>query len=87
MTNFVLIFATFLGLNVAVTFRSCCCCTKNKKEKPGEAKESSFSANAEHYEEQWQNLLRRYLLIYLLAAVSDWLQGPYVPPSPAIVPV
>ena len=23
-------------------------------------------------------LLRRYLVVYLLAALSDWLQGPYV---------
>ena len=23
-------------------------------------------------------LLRRYLMVYLLAALSDWLQGPYV---------
>lgn len=25
-----------------------------------------------------KNLIRRYLIVYLLAALSDWLQGPYV---------
>jgi len=24
------------------------------------------------------NLLRKYLFVYLLATLSDWLQGPYV---------
>lgn len=27
---------------------------------------------------QFNNLQRRYLIIYLLATFSDWLQGPYV---------
>ena len=27
---------------------------------------------------KWTNLLSRYLVVYLLATLSDWLQGPYV---------
>lgn len=38
--------------------------------------ESASSSDAEKLE--WQTLLRHYLLVYLLATLSDWLQGPYV---------
>ena len=27
---------------------------------------------------QWETILRKYLAVYLLATLSDWLQGPYV---------
>jgi Na+/melibiose symporter-like transporter len=27
---------------------------------------------------RWNILLRKYLIVYLLATMSDWLQGPYV---------
>lgn len=28
--------------------------------------------------QKWQRLLKKYMIVYLLATLSDWLQGPYV---------
>ncbi|KAL7540177.1 hypothetical protein ACHAXR_009932 [Thalassiosira sp. AJA248-18] len=50
---------------------------KNEEEKQGGGgganKASDAAADIRH-----SQLLRKYLVVYLLAALSDWLQGPYV---------
>ena len=73
MANFDLIFFCCLLLTAGVTFRSSEMwkiyvlkqnVTENKEDAPTKKK--------------WVSLLYRYLLVYLLATLSDWLQGPYV---------
>lgn len=73
MANFTLIFFCCLLLTAGVTFRSSEMwkihvlkqnVTENKEDAPNKKK--------------WVNLLSRYLFVYLLATMSDWLQGPYV---------
>ena len=92
MTNFGLIFSGVMALNVAVTFRSSEYYKKWKSSSEGLADSrnesggslaadgaSSVSAEKDATSNrQWQALLRRYLTVYLLATLSDWLQGPYV---------
>lgn len=73
MANFGLIFGVMLLLNAAVTFRSSeMWKTHVLKETVSDSKEDGET------KKKWKELLKRYLLVYLLATLSDWLQGPYV---------
>ncbi|KAL7548442.1 hypothetical protein ACHAWF_016879 [Thalassiosira exigua] len=47
--------------------------TKTKSEAPATSAASDAAADVRHAQ-----LLKKYLVVYLLAAFSDWLQGPYV---------
>ena len=71
MTNFTLIFIVAVVWNAAVTLRS-----------SGMWKSSSSSSTTvtepSEQDVKWKALLRKYLPVYLLATLSDWLQGPYV---------
>lgn len=73
MTSYTLFFSVALLLNAVVTFRSSgmwkrCFSTISSAESTVDPKE----------EARHRSLLRRYLAVYLLATLSDWLQGPYV---------
>jgi Na+/melibiose symporter-like transporter len=73
MTSYALFFSIALLLNAVVTFRSSgmwkrCFSTISSAESTVDPKE----------EARHRSLLRRYLAVYLLATLSDWLQGPYV---------
>ena len=73
MANFPLIFGLSLLLTAGVTFRSSDLWKKYvMKESIVDNEEDAPS------KKKWVNLLSRYLLVYLLATLSDWLQGPYV---------
>jgi hypothetical protein len=68
MTNFTLIFIVFVLWNAAITLRS-----------SGLWKTSTSLTSTDAAElAKWKTLLRKYLPVYLLATLSDWLQGPYV---------
>lgn len=73
MANYSLIFGIALGFNAAITFRSSGLYKKYF---------SRVDANEELADpaevKRHQVLLRKYLAVYLLATMSDWLQGPYV---------
>ena len=73
MTNFDLIFYVTLLLTAGVTFRS------SELWKTMVLKETIVE-NAEDapVKKKWTKLLSKYLVVYLLATLSDWLQGPYV---------
>ena len=70
---FTAIFAGSLVLNVLATFRS----SDLYKNRQRSTKASSDALTADE-SRAWNALLKRYLLVYLLATASDWLQGPYV---------
>ena len=73
MTIFDTIFYCCLLLTAGVTFRSSDLWkTYVLKQNVVENKEDAPT------KKKWVNLLWRYLLVYLLAALSGWLQGPYV---------
>jgi predicted MFS family arabinose efflux permease len=77
MANFPLIFGLALVLNVAVTFRS----SDNWKKYVTGRGETAAVVESEKelaQKKQWETVLRKYLAVYLLATLSDWLQGPYV---------
>jgi len=87
MTNFTFLFVAALVLNASVTFRSSEYYANKygSKKDNGKSTESSSSSSkdsssAEDTAEkrEWHKLLKRYLVVYLLATLSDWLQGPYV---------
>ena len=86
MTNFSIIFGITLLGNVLVTFRSSDYWKKwiNKGSSSNTALLSSSPSSGASLSEdlqkqkQWQTLLRKYLIVYLAATLSDWLQGPYV---------
>lgn len=82
MTNFGLLFGVALLFNVVVTFRSS---EYYKKWMSGASSTSSTSSSntkdsdaLDSNDAVWQKLLKKYLIVYLLATLSDWLQGPYV---------
>ena len=83
MTNFTAVFCLAVLVNVGVTLRSTGL-WKVLLDKAGYGDGSSLQAASSQQEaeaekeKQHKDLLKRYLLVYLLATMSDWLQGPYV---------
>jgi hypothetical protein len=73
MTNFTFIFAVCVFLTAAVTFRSSDFWKKYVLQEVVSESLEDVAAK-----QQWKKLVSRYLLVYLLATLSDWLQGPYV---------
>jgi predicted MFS family arabinose efflux permease len=73
MTQFSLVFLGALLVNVVFTFRS----SDFYKRFRGDVAEID-SAEDEVSKAKWQVLIRKYLAVYLLATLSDWLQGPYL---------
>jgi predicted MFS family arabinose efflux permease len=84
MPNFPLIFSGILAVNVLVTVLSSERYKNYNKKKMIESSTSDSNSNSptpavnEEQRQAWQRLVRKYLLVYLLATLSDWLQGPYV---------
>ena len=74
MTNFTLIFGGALIVNVVATTMSSEWFNKRK----GGASQALVSAEEVDAKKRWHALLKKYLPVYLLATLSDWLQGPYV---------
>jgi predicted MFS family arabinose efflux permease len=72
MADYSMIFFIALALNVAVTFRSSALWAKFCGSVQTDEKTNTELAKAH------QTLLRKYMFVYLLATLSDWLQGPYV---------
>lgn len=73
MTNYTAFFCVALLVNAVVTFRSSGFWKKCR------GHDAAMSENVDPKEEaRHRSLLRRYLAVYLLATLSDWLQGPYV---------
>jgi hypothetical protein len=70
--NFPLIFGAATALNLCVTFRS-----SLDRGGDGEGAVVETEEDLEN-EKKWKAVLRKYLAVYLLATLSDWLQGPYV---------
>ena len=70
MADYTLIFWCALALNAVVTYRS----IYGKPSSPVTADESDKKSQSNLH----KSLLLKYLSVYLLAAMSDWLQGPYV---------
>jgi hypothetical protein len=74
--NFLLVFGAALVLNLCITFRSSDC-WKTIRGGDGEAAVVETEEELEK-KKKWKAVLRKYLAVYLLATLSDWLQGPYV---------
>ena len=66
------IFVVALAVNCGVTFRSSYMWKKMTGAQTSAEKEDAVQ------KKQWEALLRKCLIVYLLATVSDWMQGPYV---------
>lgn len=73
MTNYSFIFGVALLVNVIVTFLSSDYFKSGAKSGSGGGGDDGAEAKA-----RWQIIIRKYLLVYLLALLSDWLQGPFV---------
>jgi predicted MFS family arabinose efflux permease len=77
MTNYSFIFGVALLVNVVVTFVSSDYFKKGNKAN-GSGGIDSDGITASESKAKWTILIRKYLLVYLLALLSDWLQGPFV---------
>lgn len=77
MTSYSFIFAVALLFNIGVTVLSSDW-WKNYKSNKGAASSTEPSDQELETKKRWHTLLRKYLIVYLLATLSDWLQGPYV---------
>lgn len=82
MTNFLFIFTIVLAFNVGVTLLSSDWWKKrqqNNSSGNGNV-DGSKETSAEDIDSKtrWEKLIKKYLIVYLLATLSDWLQGPYV---------
>ena len=89
MAAFTAIFTLVLTLNVVLTIRSSSHWNKLLSFYRGTQSplENDESAKDESTSLVHSLLLRKYLCVYLLAALSDWLQGPYgksYSPSPLL---
>lgn len=74
MTNYAAFFSVALLLNAVVTFRSSDFWNKCR----AGANNDSSSSLTKDAQAKHSSLLKKYLAVYLLATLSDWLQGPYV---------
>jgi hypothetical protein len=75
MPKFTLLFWTSLVLCAGVTFRSSGFYKRNQN---GSNRSSDHDGLSEEIKGIHAKLLKKYLFVYLMAALSDWLQGPYV---------
>jgi MFS family permease len=73
MTNYAAFFSVALLINAVVTFRSSGLWKRFRGVDANSSDTVDLKEQAKH-----TSLLRRYLAVYLLATLSDWLQGPYV---------
>ena len=84
MTNFLAIFGVAVAANVVVTLRSTglwkVVLEKLGMSTPASGASEALTSSSDDAEldRKHKELLKRYLLVYLLATLSDWLQGPYV---------
>ena len=85
MAPYVGIFGISMVINVVLTFRSSTYWNKYKHlfgyHEVVNADTSSGDGpqfDSAQKENAYKSLLVRYLIVYLLAALSDWMQGPYV---------
>ena len=75
MANFSLIFSLTLLICGVITFRSS---DYYKRKFQSGSSGSEDNSLTDEVKEKHLKLLKRYLFVYLLATLSDWLQGPYV---------
>jgi hypothetical protein len=73
MTQYTAFFSAALLMNAIITFRSSGLWRKFRGQDVSSGDGVDPKEEARH-----RSLLRRYLIVYLLATLSDWLQGPYV---------
>jgi hypothetical protein len=73
MTQYTAFFSVALLVNAIITFRSSGLWRKFRGQDVSSGDGVDPKEEARH-----RSLLRRYLIVYLLATLSDWLQGPYV---------
>lgn len=75
MANFTGIFFVALAVCATITFLS----SDFYKQKFKKAQDSNADDEVSpEVKERHMKLLKKYLFVYLLAVLSDWLQGPYV---------
>lgn len=72
MPNFSLIFAVAVVLNAALSFRSSDYYKKINGSRGGDGATAEDDTASK---KEWSRLLKKYLTVYLLATLSDWLQG------------
>lgn len=82
MSNYSITFTVALFINLIVTFRSSALYTKYLRWISSGSRTTTPTSSGETISagerSKHTKLLTRYLIVYLLATLSDWLQGPYV---------
>jgi Na+/melibiose symporter-like transporter len=78
MTDFPFVFGAALVLNLAVTLRSSDCWKKYLTSSSDSEDAVDDTKQDLELKKTWRGVLNRYLAVYLLATLSDWLQGAYV---------
>jgi hypothetical protein len=74
--NFPLLFVAALALNLCITFRSSDCWKTTVVDRDGDGEDDAVLETKEELEKKkkWKAVLKKYLAVYLLATLSDWLQ-------------
>lgn len=76
---FSLIFGILLLFNVGITLISSDWWkNRNNNVTNGDSSSPSISVEEEEDKKKWLIILKKYMVVYLLATLSDWFQGPYV---------
>jgi Na+/melibiose symporter-like transporter len=75
---FTAIFVVALLLNAGATLRSSDLYKHRIKSATSKSTTHDSSQLTTEETREWNTLLRKYMIVYLLATASDWLQGPYV---------
>jgi MFS family permease len=75
MANFGGIFTASVVICALITFRSS---DRYKLWRAGTNVDCKDAAVTEQHTQAHRKLLQKYILVYLLATISDWLQGPFV---------
>jgi Sugar-tranasporters, 12 TM len=78
MPNFSILFWASLVLCAGVTFRSSDFYKRSQTGTNNSRSASDQEGLSKEVKEIHAKLLKKYLFVYLMAALSDWLQGPYV---------
>jgi hypothetical protein len=77
--NFPLIFGAALVLNLCITFRSSDCWKTIVVDRSDDSGDAVVETEEElEKRKKWKAVLKKYLAVYLLATLSDWLQVSFV---------
>ena len=78
MIDYIYSFVAAFVLNATLTVRSSDLWKSHCVKLNQQRQNAKMDESAQHHKQVWENLIFRYLVVYLLATAADWLQGAYI---------